>query len=282
MNQTSYIGRFAPSPSGPLHMGSLVTALGSFLQAKVNNGKWLLRIDDIDPPRIMAGAIESIQVTLKAHGLIWDDDVILQSQNSQYYEHILSQLSRQNLLYPCECTRAQIKAIGEFYSGTCRDKKQIQAPYSLRIKNQFNISQINDVRLGQLEVNSNATQEDFIVRRKDGLYAYHLASVADDINLGVTEIVRGEDLITATACQWALFKTLGKALPQCLHLPLVRSADGRKFSKQNHAPALNLNKTEENLIIALDHLNLPVPKHIPQQTQAILDWAIQAWADSTP
>ncbi|MEP4889413.1 MAG: tRNA glutamyl-Q(34) synthetase GluQRS [Aliiglaciecola sp.] len=282
MNQTSYVGRFAPSPSGPLHMGSLVTALGSFLQAKVNNGKWLLRIDDIDPPRIQAGAIENIQSCLTAHGLIWDGDVIFQSQNAEHYERILSQLNSQKLLYPCECTRGQIKALGEFYKGTCRDKTQVKSPYSLRLKSQFEISQIEDQRLGTLQVNSQATQEDFIVRRKDGLYAYHLASVADDIQMGITEIVRGEDLITATACQWALFKTLGRTPPECLHLPLVTFADGRKFSKQNHAPGLDLSKPVKNLIDALAYLNLTVPNSFQSnhQIDEILSWAIHAWADS--
>ncbi|MDO6692378.1 tRNA glutamyl-Q(34) synthetase GluQRS [Aliiglaciecola sp. 3_MG-2023] len=282
MNQTSYVGRFAPSPSGPLHMGSLVTALGSFLQAKVNNGKWLLRIDDIDPPRIQAGAIENIQATLIAHGLLWDSDAIFQSQNKLNYDTILSQLHSQNLLYPCECTRGQIKAKGEFYTGTCRDKAQVKPPFSLRIKNQFEISQINDRRLGTLKVNNQATQEDFIVKRKDGLYAYHLASVADDIQMGITEIVRGEDLITATACQWALFKTLGKPVPGCLHLPLVTFSDGRKFSKQNHAPSLDLDRPAKNLTEALAYLNLTLPKALQsnQQVDKILAWATQAWADS--
>lgn len=281
MRHSDYIGRFAPSPSGPLHMGSLVTALGSYLRARINNGKWLLRIDDIDPPRIMSGAIDSIQTTLKAHALVWDDDVVFQSQNSDSYDRILYELQQQNLLYRCECTRAQIKSRGHFYQGTCKDKSNVEPPYSLRIKNQFQIDHIEDIRLGVVAVDSNETNEDFIVKRKDGLYAYHLASVVDDINMGVTEIVRGEDLISATACQWALFKTLKSTPPLCLHLPLVTFADGRKFSKQNHAPALDLHQPEANLIAALGHLGFIVPNAMfHSDKHSILNWATQAWADA--
>ncbi|WJG09144.1 tRNA glutamyl-Q(34) synthetase GluQRS [Aliiglaciecola sp. LCG003] len=275
---SSYIGRFAPSPSGPLHMGSLVTALGGFLQAKVHNGIWRLRIDDIDPPRIVPGAVESIQSSLIAHGLLWQDEVVMQSHNQQRYQKALHQLSESGLVYFCECTRQQIKAKGPYYAGTCKYKTNLTPPYSVRFNNPGGVCSIEDNRLGTVSTDPVATGEDFIVKRKDGLYAYHLASVADDIAMGITEIVRGEDLLLPTACQWSLFRALQKTPPQCMHLPLVTFADGRKFSKQNYAPALDNNCAAQNLTEALSYLNLQVPVEIVHSgVNEVLHWAIEKW-----
>ncbi|WP_260681513.1 tRNA glutamyl-Q(34) synthetase GluQRS [Aliiglaciecola sp. M165] len=278
-NHNPYIGRFAPSPSGPLHLGSLVTALGSFLQAKTRRGMWRLRIDDIDPPRIMSGATESILSSLTAHGLHWDGDVVFQSQHSKLYDETLDFLQDNHLLYPCDCTRAQTKALGPVYTGVCRNKKSVNTPFALRFKNNVKIETLDDEYLGKVAVDVSQTQEDFIVKRKDGLYAYHLASVVDDIEMGVTQIVRGEDLLLPSACQLALFKTLNVSPPSNLHLPLVKFADGRKFSKQNHAPALDNSKASANLLAALEYLNLPVKTQSKLlEVDQILDWAIDNWS----
>ncbi len=277
-----YVGRFAPSPSGPLHMGSLVTALGSYLQAKVHDGKWLLRIDDIDPPRMIAGSSEGIQATLSAHGLNWDGDPVFQSNNYERYEKALNTLHSLNATYPCVCTRAQIKVKGDHYTGTCRDKHQVQGVSSLRFKNDSCIRQIYDDYLGMVSVDPAATGEDFIVKRKDGLYAYYLASVADDIAMGITEIVRGEDLLLPTACQWSLFNALGATPPSSMHLPLVTLKDGRKLSKQNGAVGLDCNKPLENLTEALAYLNIVVSKTDKVNTpNALLELALELWRSKT-
>lgn len=278
LSAKAYIGRFAPSPSGPLHMGSLVTALGSFLQAKANQGKWLLRIDDIDPPRMVAGASEDILNTLQIHGLYWDQDVVYQSHNTKRYEQALSALQNLNLIYPCICTRAQIKAAGGLYKGVCREKAHVDKPSSLRFRNDSTIVRIYDQRLGEVFVDVNATNEDFIVKRKDGLYAYHLASVADDIAMEITEVVRGEDLLLPTACQWSLFQALGANQPSSMHLPLVTLDDGRKLSKQNGAPALNNTKPLQNIIDALQILDIQIPiERHGSNLNSLLKLAITHW-----
>lgn len=278
MNTDIYIGRFAPSPSGPLHLGSLVTALGSYLQAKSLNGKWLLRIDDIDPPRTVSGAIEEIQSTLLVHGLRWDNELVLQSNNSHRYEAALHTLIQSNQVYPCECTRAQIKATGGYYSGVCREKTQVRKPYSMRFKHDHKIARLADGYLGEVDIDPTICADDFIVKRKDGLYAYHLASVADDIAMGITEIVRGEDLLLPTACQWSLFLALDATPPKCMHLPLVTFDDGRKFSKQNNAPALDLTKPRSNLIQALSYLHIAVSDDARDYALTdLLRWAVEQW-----
>lgn len=259
-------------------MGSLVTALGSFLQAKANQGKWLLRIDDIDPPRMVAGASEDIQNTLKMHGLQWDQDVVYQSHNSQRYERALTALQDLNLIYPCVCTRAQIKAAGGLYKGLCRNKSHVDEASSLRFRNDSCITHLYDQYLGDVSVDADATNEDFIVKRKDGLYAYHLASVADDIAMEITEVVRGEDLLLPTACQWSLFQALGANQPSSMHLPLVTLDDGRKLSKQNGAPALDNTQPLQNLITALTLLDIHIPiEQHGSNLNTLLTLAIARW-----
>lgn len=259
-------------------MGSLVTAVGSYLQAKANNGIWRLRMDDIDPPRIMSGASQSIIDTLRAHGLNWDGDIVFQSDHSALYDQALAQLTNDKLLYKCNCTRAQTKALGPVYTGVCRSKLCVNEPCAWRFKNNVDITHIDDARLGKVPVDPKQTCEDFIVKRKDGLYAYHLASVVDDITMGVTQIVRGEDLLLPSACQLALFKTLKVEAPSNMHLPLVTFPDGRKYSKQNHAPALANDNARENLLTALAYLGLPIDSRLhSQNVDQVLKWAISNW-----
>lgn len=278
---SNYIGRFAPSPSGPLHFGSLVAALASYLQAKSQLGKWLVRIEDIDPPREVPGAAEDILQTLKAYGLIWDDEVIYQSQQSEHYEKVLQTLKQQQLSYACSCTRRLIKQQGGLYLGTCRDKAQPHQGNALRI----NVSKLSqpithffDQLQGEIRLDKQQADEDFIIKRKDGLYAYNLAVTIDDINQGVNEIVRGADLLSTTGKQLSIYQLLQQTPPSYVHLPLAITSPGVKLSKQNHALAIDKKNPIPTLLKALDFLGHPVPENINKKDcDTILSWAIQHW-----
>jgi glutamyl-Q tRNA(Asp) synthetase len=273
------IGRFAPSPSGPLHLGSLVTALGSYLQAKKNKGVWLIRIDDIDPPREQAGSKQAILECLNAHGLKWDSTPLLQSTRSNAYEMALSALQQAGLSYFCECTRKQIKQNGANYTGVCRFKGLSPTRCSQRFVNSDKPQPLVDLRLGQIDLHDAALHEDFIIKRKDGLYAYHLASVVDDIDMGITEVVRGADLLIPTACQLALYQAFDVTPPKFVHLPVICSATGIKLSKQNYAKALNISTAKGNLLLALSLLDHPVDSRTSKLSiDQILQWAIQNWS----
>ncbi|OIQ48535.1 MAG: tRNA glutamyl-Q(34) synthetase GluQRS, partial [Gammaproteobacteria bacterium MedPE] len=192
---TQYRGRFAPSPSGDLHFGSLVAALGSYLDAKANNGQWLVRMEDIDPPREVAGASDSILRTLEAFGLHWDGDIAYQSQRHEFYQHHLEQLIADGFCYGCDCTRKMIMSGGGLYQGTCQHKAngKLTTPHSLRFVNNHGVSGFDDRLLGRIEVGEDFANEDFILKRKDGLYAYQLVVVLDDMEQGITDVVRGSD-----------------------------------------------------------------------------------------
>lgn len=275
----TYIGRFAPSPSGPLHFGSLVAALGSYLQAKSQRGQWLVRIEDIDPPREQSGATRAILSTLQAHGLEWDAEISYQSRFSAYYDEILEYLREQHLSYNCNCTRAQIKAIGGRYQGYCRDRQRHPAGCALRFRNCYPVYQFQDQHLGLIEVDRATAEEDFIVRRKDGLYAYQLAVVVDDIRQGITEVVRGADLLDTTTSQIALYQALDAKPPRWLHLPVAAIRPGFKLSKQNHAPAIDNNLAVDNLRRALVFLGLPEQQVCGfDSVDALLLWATAHWS----
>ncbi|PKG38083.1 tRNA glutamyl-Q(34) synthetase GluQRS [Psychromonas sp. Urea-02u-13] len=278
---STYIGRFAPSPSGALHFGSLVAAVGSYLQAKSQQGKWLVRIEDIDPPREIAGASEDILLTLKAYGLIWDDDVIYQSQQSIHYEKVLIKLHQQKLSYACTCTRKLIKQQGGLYLGNCRDKSLTNNDNALRInvsKLAQPITHFYDHLHGDIQLDAQQADEDFIIKRKDGLYAYNLAVSIDDINQGITEIVRGADLLPTTGKQISLYQLLGKQPPSYIHLPLAVTEPGFKLSKQNHALAIDKQKPIATLLKALSFLGHEVPESVDKRScTTILEWAIQHW-----
>lgn len=269
-----YIGRFAPSPSGPLHLGSLCTALGSYVHAKRNQGKWLLRIEDIDQPRTVNGADEQIMATLERHGMAWDGDVWYQSQRLDVYAERLAQIKHKT--YCCDCTRAQIRARSKAYDGHCRNRGAVGSPSAVRYKHNEHHLTFNDARLGQLTIDDLHSQEDFILKRRDGLFAYNFVVVVDDIEQQISHIVRGADLLETTPCHLALYATFREPAPQYLHLPLICFAPHQKLSKQNHAPAVNDNVAVENLHCAIQLLGSEVP---PTQdlssVSATLDWAIQ-------
>ena len=276
VSQRPYRGRFAPSPSGPLHFGSLITALASYLHAKQHQGTWLVRIEDIDPPREQAGASKLILKTLEAYGLQWDEPVIYQSQQSDRYLATLANLKRQGLTYNCQCTRAQIKAIGGIYQGHCRSLKITNEHSAIRLINQFAIDQFHDLIQGQVLCDKQLAKEDFILKRKDGLFAYQLAVVLDDIEQNISHIIRGCDLLEPTARQLTFFKTLNQQAPQFGHIPLAITQQGYKLSKQNKAPALNTAKPQPTLVAALEFLGQkPPPELIHHSVENVIQWAIK-------
>ncbi|UJF19643.1 tRNA glutamyl-Q(34) synthetase GluQRS [Vibrio sp. SS-MA-C1-2] len=274
----SYIGRFAPSPSGALHFGSLVAALGSYLQAKANNGLWLVRMEDLDPPREQPGAAADILSTLEKFGLHWDKTVVYQSQRHDLYQHYIDQWLASGEAYYCQCTRKQIKVFDGYYPGTCRDKQLSTKDTAIRIKVKQPELSFNDLHYGRVAIPSRLAEEDFIIRRRDGLYAYNLAVVIDDIEQGVTEVVRGADLIEPTGRQITLYKILEHQPVNYLHLPLAVNSEGNKLSKQNHAPAISEHDPVEMLILALQFLGLSPPMELRYQTtEATLNWAVHHW-----
>ena len=234
---SSYIGRFAPSPTGPLHFGSAVAAIASFLDARANNGRWLLRIEDIDPPREQAGAAQSIIKTLTTLGMQWDGEIIFQSERTKRYDLALEKLEREERLYRCGCTRREI-GTGP-YPGTCRDGlPRGKTARSTRFRVPDAPIEFIDDTYGRQVESIEQTIGDFNLVRADGLYSYHLAVVVDDAEQGITHIVRGVDLLSSTARQIALQQALGYPTPHYRHIPVVRDADGNKLSKQTGATGI--------------------------------------------
>jgi len=275
MANQPYCGRFAPTPSGPLHFGSLVAALASYLDAKAHAGRWLVRIEDIDEPRAVAGADQVILQQLERFGLHWDGDVIYQSQRKERYRQALAELQQQHLTYPCNCTRKQIKARGEYYTGHCRAGVEGPGPYAIRYLNQTPVMAFTDGIQGEVNIAPAVAGEDFVLLRRDGWFTYQLAVVIDDIDQGVTDIVRGADLLTATSWQINLWRHFSQRQPHFKHIPLALDEQGQKLSKQNHAPALNPQQVSEQLWQACQFLQLTeVPLTNPAD---LLSLATQAW-----
>jgi glutamyl-Q tRNA(Asp) synthetase len=274
----TYIGRFAPSPSGPLHFGSLIAAIGSYLRARAQQGSWLVRIEDIDPPREQPGAAAQILRTLERFSLHWDGEVIYQSQRHERYQAILDELYQQGKTYHCCCTRAQIQAAGGFYPGTCRDKQYPPLNAAVRLRVDAPCLSFQDQLLGLITVEPRLASEDFILKRRDGLFAYNLAVVIDDADCGVTEVVRGADLLEPTARQITLYQQLGWPVPDWLHLPLALQENGLKLSKQNHAPAIDELPVVKTLCQALLFLGQTLPEDIADMTaESLLRWAVEHW-----
>ncbi len=275
----SYVGRFAPSPSGPLHFGSLVAALGSYFQAKSQQGLWLVRIEDLDPPREMAGAATLILQALEAYGLKWDGDVVYQSQRHHIYQQQIEHWLTSGQAYLCQCTRKQIKAAGDFYLGSCRNKGlKESSECSVRLRMDFPVESFIDLKHGEITIPKALSREDFIIKRRDGLYAYNLAVVLDDIEQGITEVVRGADLIEPTGRQISLYKTLKQTPVSYLHLPLAMDSNGNKLSKQNHATAINPDVPKPTLIQAMKFLGFSLPTGIMDGTiEEIIQWGTKNW-----
>lgn len=276
-----YRGRFAPSPSGPLHFGSLVTALGSYLQARCQQGEWLLRMEDIDPPREQAGAADAILHALEAYHLYWDGTVLYQSTRHEAYEAALTQLTENHYSFFCSCSRKSIAASGggHIYPGTCRDGLPPGGiPRIVRVRVPNRHDAFTDALQGQVKSNLQTDSGDFVVRRADGLYAYHLAVVVDDAWQGITDIVRGTDLLGATPPQRYLQQCLGYPHPQYTHLPLAVNQQGQKLSKQNLATAIDTLHPGATLNKALAFLGHPPPAELQGAGPALLlSWATAHW-----
>lgn len=279
MTAPHYIGRFAPSPSGELHFGSLIAALGSYLQARANHGRWLVRIEDIDPPREVPGAADTILRQLEHYGLHWDGDVLWQSRRHEAYREALAWLRDQHLSYFCTCSRSRIQQIGGFYDGHCRTLNHGPENAAVRLVQQHPVLSFEDKLHGTLLADEQLAREDFIIHRRDGLFAYNLAVVVDDNFQGVTEIVRGADLIEPTVRQISLYQQFGWRAPQYMHLPLAVNEQGNKLSKQNHAPALPQGDPRPVLINALAFLNQPlIPCWQDLSLDSLLSEAVKNWA----
>ena len=237
-----YVGRFAPSPSGPLHAGSLVAALASYLDARAHRGRWLLRIEDIDEPRTVPGAESAILRQLETLGLRWDEDPIRQTARHPLYERAFARLRDAGRVYGCACVRRELPP-GP-YPGTCRPPAGTGSRpiRSWRFLVEPGVETFTDRWLGPQSQDVAAEVGDFIVRRADGLWAYQLVVVVDDGDQGVTDVVRGADLLDSTARQLQLARALGVPAPRVLHVPLILDAAGHKLSKQNHAPALDVSR----------------------------------------
>ncbi|THD05312.1 tRNA glutamyl-Q(34) synthetase GluQRS [Panacagrimonas perspica] len=247
---TRYVGRFAPTPSGALHFGSLVTALGSWLDARASGGSWLLRIDDLDTARVKAGADAQILHQLDEHGLNWDGIPRRQSEHLAEYQDAVERLQKVGLLYACRCTRAQLAAMipqGQddpepIYPGTCRDAGLPDRDAALRFR-----------------VPSGSPISDFVVRRRDGAPAYQLACAVDEAAQGITDVVRGADLMSSGIRQQLLMQALGLPIPRYRHLPLVLDPSGRKLGKRNESRPLEAAEASANVAAALAVLGQAVP-----------------------
>ena len=292
-----YIGRFAPSPTGPLHAGSLVAALASWLDARAHNGQWLVRIEDIDTPRCVKGADQGILEQLSACGLVADSEPKWQSQRTHLYENALSHLINKGWVYPCGCSRKEIEDIyvsqgqdiarhsAAIYPGTCRDGLNGKPARAWRLNVQAVMEalhlpqtlQWHDRRMGHQQQDVAREVGDFVLKRADGLWAYQLAVVVDDADQGITHLVRGEDLHDNTARQILLQKALGLPTPIYMHTPLVMGENGEKLSKQNGALALDLRDPLAVLNCAAEVLRLNPCK--TSMEDALHEWT-QAWLTS--
>lgn len=286
----TYIGRFAPSPSGPLHFGSLVAAVASYCDAKANHGKWLVRMEDLDKPRETEGAADDILRTLTAFGFEWDEGVnhkiMYQSQRAECYAHALTILQNKQLIYPCTCTRKEITDSssligidGHIYPKTClRHPPDTSKKAALRIKTDACTISFNDMIQGKTTQNLQAEVGDFVLKRADGLFAYQLAVVVDDDAQGITHVVRGADLLNSTPRQIYLQQQLSLTTPHYAHIPIVLNPAGEKLSKQTLAKALNTSLASQQLFDALTFLGQQPPAEMQHaHLSEIWQWAIAHW-----
>jgi glutamyl-Q tRNA(Asp) synthetase len=255
-----YVGRFAPSPTGPLHLGSLTTAVASYLHARQHDGEWLLRIDDLDPLRTVPGSADSILRTLEALGLLWDRKVQYQHDRREHYRAAASRLRARRLAYYCVCTRRQLREehppgeLGSRYPGTCRNLDLTEQDAALRVRIDAPQHSFADIVQGPIVVDVEQETGDFIIWRRDDVPAYHLAVVCDDHALGVTTIIRGCDLLKASALHLHLARLLGYDLPVYGHVPIVTTARGEKLSKRHirlPIEALDIGEIAWNVMLQL-------------------------------
>jgi glutamyl-Q tRNA(Asp) synthetase len=281
----AYVGRFAPSPTGPLHFGSLLAALASWLDARRSGGRWLLRMEDLDQPRVIPGAADAILRQLEAFGLEWDGPVAYQSARLEYYRDAVKKLRDHS--YPCACTRKELEdsalAIdgSRIYPGTCRAgiapgklRRAGKTAFAVRLRTHADPIRFTDRVQGEIVQSVEREAGDFVLRRADGIFAYQLAVVVDDAAQGVTDVVRGADLLDSTARQIHLQRLLGVATPSYLHVPVATNAAGEKLSKQTFAT----DTRPEDLPRALRFLGMNVPEEFVRiAPRELLDWAAKHW-----
>lgn len=275
-----YRGRFAPSPTGPLHLGSLVAALASFLDARAWGGEWLVRIEDLDPLRESRQAADKILTSLEAHGFEWDEPVRYQSEHLDLYHDRLVQLKRIGAAYDCPCSRKELQASAGRHPRRCREmpaQNQGQ-PSAVRFAISSSDWCWHDLLLGPQSVMTTAETDDFVLLRKEGFFAYQLAVVSDDIEQGITHVVRGSDLLDSTPLQLALYEKFTAPAPAFMHLPVITDDSGRKLSKQTFAPALDDNRANLNIAAALNALNHPLPERLLKASPGSqLAWSKANW-----
>ncbi|HTN35198.1 MAG TPA: tRNA glutamyl-Q(34) synthetase GluQRS [Marinobacter sp.] len=280
MTKTHYRGRFAPSPTGPLHFGSLVTALASYLEARTHMGQWLIRIEDLDPLREPPEATGQILHSLEVHGLRSDEPIRFQSRRQAAYHAVIKQLINQGSAYHCTCSRRQLLANCGQHLNDCQNNltSPDARPSAIRFALQSEDCQWQDQLLGAQQQTIHAGVDDPVIRRKEGFYAYQLAVVVDDSDQRISHVVRGSDLLNMTAQQLQIYKALGAEPPKWQHIPVICNKQGQKLSKQAHASALNDNTPVDNLVRALKALNqeLPVIFH-DTSVNHVLEWAIGHW-----
>ena len=277
------IGRFAPSPTGPLHMGSLVAAMASYLVSRQANGRWLVRIDDLDNERCSATHSANILRTLEDFGLLWDGSVLYQSQRQAAYQQALEQLAAQGDCFACHCTRKQLRQTaakgidGLIYPGTCRGHHALESQCVIRCKtSQLNIH-LNDELQAPLQLNIQQAIGDFVIRRADGQFSYQLAVVVDDAAQGITHVVRGADLFHTSLKQIYLQQLLNIPTPHYCHLPIMCTAQGEKLSKQTHAPPLQPNNAIQQLLSAWQFLGQKPAPETPSSLDNFWLWAKKHW-----
>jgi glutamyl-Q tRNA(Asp) synthetase len=280
-----YRGRFAPSPTGPLHFGSLVAAAGSFLEARTRGGEWLVRMEDLDPPRVAPGAAQDILRTLAACGMEWDGSIVYQGARGEAYHSAVHRLRVKDLVYPCACSRREIadSAVagieGPVYPGTCRGGLPPgKTARALRLTTRGTHVAFADAVQGDVAYDLERDFGDFVLLRSDDVYAYQLAVVVDDAEQGVTDVVRGSDLLASTPRQIHLQRLLGMPQPRYAHLPVAVNVAGEKLSKQTFAAPVDAARPLPALVAALDFLGQQPPRELARAgTKQLWDWALANW-----
>ena len=277
---THYRGRFAPSPTGCVHFGTLVAAVGSYLQAKSNDGDWLIRMEDVDTTRAIENADTDILNTLEAFGFEWQGEILYQSKRTQYYQYALDTLTEQGLTFPCICSRKILaETTSDIYPGTCRHRTLPEnKQHAIRLlANNIDIG-FEDRVMGKQKQNIQNQCGDFVIKRRDGLFAYQLAVVVDDAEQGITEIVRGTDLLSSTPRQIYLQQLLGYNTPDYCHLPLAVDKQGNKISKSEGASAIEIKHKEKHIFDALAFLGQKPPAALAKSSlDDIWSWAGKHW-----
>lgn len=292
MSESSpYIGRFAPSPTGPLHFGSLIAALASYLEARRHHGRWLVRMEDVDELRNVAGAADDILFTLEAYGFEWDGNILYQTRRKDAYQAAMEQLMEQDLVYRCTCSRRDLQDVAEpgihglIYPGICsRLHHPEHVEHAIRLRTQDQLIEFTDAVMGMYGHNPKQDVGDFIIRRRDGLFAYQLAVVVDDEYQGITHVVRGYDLLDSTPRQIYLQHCLHLSTPQYAHLPLAINARGDKLSKQTQAPAIETRNATTMLVKAFRFLGQETENGLEHASlDTFWQWATSHWnMDSIP